>query len=259
MSRLPRPVRSAGARLIGWVPLPILTGPNAGRLWTLASAGRGYVTGRFERERLASMMALLRSGDRLWDVGAHKGFVALAAARRVGAGGHVLALEPAPANQVFLRRHIGWNRARVEVMPVALSDAPGESTFGGTGSSIAYRLGQGDQTVRVRTVAEIIDGEGRPPPTVLKLDVEGDEAAVLEGAGGHLERVELLFVAVHGRGAYDACREILDRSGFRCLESRDLRQSLRPGESWRGDPDLVAWRAERGLDTASVATLPAYT
>lgn len=257
--RLPYSVRVAGARLVGRLPVPVLSGPNAGRLWTLASAGRGYVTGRFESSRLASMMALLRPGDRFWDVGAHKGYVALAAARRVGPSGRVVAFEPAERNRRYLRRHVAWNRpGNLDVESVALSDVSGEAAFGGTGSSIAYRLGQGDETVRSRTIAELIEGGGRAPPSVLKVDVEGSEARVLAGAGAHLSRVELLFVAIHGPEAFDACRRILEAAGHRVAESSELRRCTRGGEPWGGDPDLLAWSPERRLSAAEVAALPDY-
>jgi len=257
--RLPERVRSAGAALVGRVPVPVLGGPNAGRLWTLSSAGRGYVTGRFEPARIGSILALLRPGDCLWDAGAHKGYVSLAAARRVGPAGQVYAIEPARDNLRALRRHIAWNRpGNVEVCDFALSDSPGEASFGGSGSSITYRLGGGSDGVRVETIAGLVERGEMRRPSVLKIDVEGAEAAVLAGAGGELERVALLFVAIHDRAAYDGCREVLDGAGFRVVEGRKMRRFTEAGEPWSGDADLVAWRDERGLEVGDVRAQPAY-
>lgn len=261
MSRLPYSIRALGSAIIGRVPLPVLAGPNQGRLWSLASAGRGYVTGRFEERRMQTMLALVRAGDRVWDIGAHKGYVALALARAVGREGHVLAFEPSYRNLELLHRHQAWNRPRnLEVMPVALSDAPGEAAFGGTGSSITYRLGHGDEMVTVRTFAGLVEGGGRPVPDVVKIDVEGSEADVLRGAGEHLADVDVAFVAVHSREAYEATRPILDEAGFNVLLTPKLRGAVEDGPDapWPGDPELVAWRDRRGITRADVEALPGF-
>lgn len=244
--------------MVGGVPVPVVAGPNRGRLWTAASAGRGFVSGRFERERVASILAVLRRGHRFWDAGAHKGYIALAAARRVGASGGVLAFEPSKHNVRFLRRHVAWNRAsNVEVLEVALADEPGSAAFGGTGSSIAYRLGHGDETVTVRTITGLVERDGRRLPDVLKIDVEGAEANVLRGAAHYLARIPALFLALHDRRAHDECRGILGALGFRFAASRLLRSYLEK-TPWKEDPDLLAYRPESGLAQATAATLPGY-
>jgi FkbM family methyltransferase len=253
-----------GGRLLGGARLPILAGPNQGLWWSLASSGRGYLTGRFERDRLLSTLALLRPGDRVWDVGAHKGYVALAAARRVAGGGgptapgSVVAFEPSWRNFSALRRHVRWSGlGNVEIVPAALGRTTGEAHFGGGGSTLSYRLGHGDERVTVRTVASLL-AEGRPPPTVMKVDVEGAEADVLEGAGEALARLELIFLAVHDRPLYEACLPLLTRAGFQVVESRDMRRFTRGGVEWKGDCDLVAFRPERAIEASDVEDLPYY-
>lgn len=253
--RLPYVVRRLAAELIGAVPVPVLAGPNRGRWWSLASAGRGFVAGRFESDRVETILALLRPGDVVWDIGAHKGYLTLAMARAVGPDGRVVAFEPSSQNLPYLRRHVGWNRVRnVEIVPAALSDEAGEARFGGTGSTITFRLGQGDETVRVRTIGDVL-AEGRPPPTVLKLDVEGAEARVLEGAGDALDDVALVFVAVHDLEAHAGTRRVLERHGFEIVESVRMRRFVAVGR-WGGDADLVAWRPGRGLTRPQVESLP---
>lgn len=256
--RLPYPVRAAGAALVGALPLPILAGPNAGRLWSLASAGRGFVTGRFERDRMASILGLLEPGDTVWDIGAHKGYVTLAAARRIGTGGAVVACEPSPDNLRLLRRHIAWNRVRhAVVVDAALSRSDGEARFGGVGSSITYRLGRGDRTVRVRRLDGLV-AEGLPAPTVAKIDVEGEEAAVLEGMGERLGGCRVLFVAVHHMEAYRGTRRVLDAAGFQVVESARMRRFTESGEPWAGDADLVAIAPGAPGLVARARSLPLY-
>ena len=257
--RLPYAVRAGGAAVLGALPVPVVAGPNAGRVWTLASAGRGFLTGRFERDRVAAILALLRPGDVLWDIGAHKGYVTLAGARRVGPHGAVIACEPSRRNLAALRRHVAWNRAvTVKVVDVGLSRADGEASFGGTGSSITYRLGHGDETVRVRRLDRLV-AEGLPAPTVAKIDVEGEEAGVLEGMGEHLGGCRVVFVAVHHAAAYRATRGILDGAGFDVVEDRKMRRFTTAGESWAGDADLVALAPGSGISRARVEDLAAYS
>lgn len=257
--RLPYAIRAGGAAVLGAVPVPVIAGPNAGRVWTLASAGRGFLTGRFERERVEAILSLLEPGDVLWDVGAHKGYIALAGARRVGAGGAVIACEPSRRNVGALRRHVAWNRAsNVRVVEAGLSRADGEAAFGGTGSSITYRLGQGDETVRVRRLDGLV-AEGLPAPTVVKIDVEGEEAAVLEGIGEHLAGCRILFVAVHHAAAHRATREVIDGAGFEVVEDRKMRRFTTEGERWAGDADLVALAPGSGISRSRVEQLAAYS
>lgn len=191
---------------------------------------------------MSAIIASLRPGDRVWDIGAHKGYVTMAAARVVGPGGGVTAFEPSSINLWFLRRHIAWNRlGNVTVVPVAVSDREGHALFGGTGSSIAFKVGTGDETVELRTIASLIEHDGLPMPAVIKIDVEGSEAAVLRGAGEHLAGVRRVFISIHGRSLYDECRAILLDRGFRVTESPALAECLAdPAGRWREDPELIA-------------------
>ncbi len=249
-------MRNVVGPLVGRLPVPVLGGPNRGRLWTLASAGRGYVSGRFEMDRVASILRVLQPGQRFWDIGAHKGYLTLAAAGRVGRDGAVLAVEPSSENLGHLRRHLRWNRvANVDVLPVAIDAEETTARFGGTGSSIAYRLGGDDETVTVRTIAGLLD-DGRPPPDVAKIDVEGSEAAVLEGAGPALDRIGVLFVAVHDRAQHDACRAVLEGHGFGIVAAALLRDCLDGRTPWKEDPDLVAYRPGRLLTRPEAERLP---
>ena len=155
---MPHSVRRTGAAVIGRIPMRIRRGPNEGMRWSIASAGRGALSGTFERERVAAITSMIRPGDCVWDIGAHKGYITLAAARRAGPTGRVYAIEPGPPNLEYLRRHIEWNDvSNVEIVPVAVSGEDGTSIFGGPGSSTTHRLGRGDYTVEVRSVASLLE------------------------------------------------------------------------------------------------------
>jgi FkbM family methyltransferase len=240
--RLPLTVRRLGARILGSVPIRIRSGPNAGYRWSLVSSGRGYGSGTFEADRVAAILALLRPGDQFWDIGAHKGYVSLAAARTIGPTGHVTALEPAALNRALLERHVRWNGVEnIRVLPFAVSDADGEERFGGSGSSITFRLGRGDETVRTRTIRSLIERDRLPPPSVLKIDAEGSEARILRGGLDYLSPELLVWISVHSRALYDECRTLLQARGFRLYES--ARMAERTGgavTAWGGDRELLA-------------------
>jgi FkbM family methyltransferase len=257
--RLPWSVRRIGAAVIGNVPMRIRGGPNRGMRWSAVSAGRGAVAGTFEQERVAAITGLLQPGDCVWDIGAHKGYVTLAAAPRVGPNGRVYSFEPAPPNLRFLERHIAWNHLdNVEVKPYAVSAADGKARFGGTGSSITFKLGQGAFDVEVRSIWSLVR-EGLRPPTVIKIDVEGNESEVLRGAAGILRSDTLVFVAVHSFAQYIACMALLAEYGFRVLPSRAVKRIVSHDPVvWEADPDILAIGPDRRMGD-SAAALAAFT
>jgi FkbM family methyltransferase len=221
------------------LPVPIIGGVNRGRWWSLASAGAGYATGRRAALQMDLIRALVDPGDVVWDVGAHHGYVTLCAAARAGDAGRIHAFEPSARNRRILERHVRWNRmSRVGVHAHALSSFEGESMLGGGPTSKSNALGQdGGELVSVRTGASLIaSGECRAP-SFLKLDVEGEEGAVVEGLGRALPLDARLLIAVHTAEADRRCEELLLPLGFRLLPSTAL-TACRGGD-WNADPDLL--------------------
>lgn len=220
------------------LPVPIIGGVNRGRWWSLASAGAGYATGRRAALQMDLIRALVDPGDVVWDVGAHHGYVTLCAAARAGDDGQIHAFEPSARNRRILERHVRWNRmARVGVHAHALSSFEGESMLGGGLTSKSHALGVGEERVSVRTGASLIaSGECRAP-SFIKLDVEGEEGAVVEGLGPALRLDARLLIAVHSAEADRRCEALLVPLGFQLLPSRAL-TACRRGD-WYSDPDLL--------------------
>lgn len=257
--QLPYSLRRLGQRVFGDVRVRILAGPNRGFRWSLAALGRGYGSGRFGRDRLEALAAVVQPGDALWDIGAHKGFVTLAGSRMVGPLGAVVAIEPALDNLRFLERHIAWNGVHnVRVVAAAVSDRVGSSNIGGPGSSIAFRLGRGTQEVAVSTVELLAVKSGLGRPTVMKIDVEGEEAAVLRGAKRLLGTDQAILVSTHGRELYQECRALLEPLGFRIHESWEIAQHMRNGTPWTSDHDFLAVGFDRAVEQGRIASLPLF-
>lgn len=146
-----------------------------------------------------------RAGSAIVDVGAHVGLHALMLSRHIGAAGRVIAVEASPSAAGLLRRHLAWNAcANVSVVEAAAGDRDDIVEFsyradatdpGGFANSLAYDIGGVKQAIAMRTLDSICDGLS---PDVVKIDVEGAELCVLEGATGLLERASpVLIVAIH--------------------------------------------------------------
>jgi FkbM family methyltransferase len=257
--QLPHALRALGQRTLGRVPVRIRSGRNRGLAWSLAALGRGYGSGRFARDRIEALACVTRPGDVFWDVGAHKGFIALAAARLVGPDGVVVAIEPASVNRTFLEQHLAWNGVRnVRVVAAALSDHEGVEPFGGRGSSVALRLGEGPDRVQVRTLAALANELGLAGrPSVMKIDVEGEEAAVLHGAGSLLGGDQALLISTHGRELCEECKAILERRGFRIFDSWEVAERLDDrSRAWSSDHDVLAFGPDRPFDEIRIRALP---
>ncbi len=258
--QLPYTIRTLGQRLFGQVRVRVRSGVNQGRRWSLVSTGRGYGSGTFGQDRLEVAQALLRPGDTVLDLGAHKGFMTLAASRLVGPEGTVVSVEPGTSNLWFLRRHVRWNRAdNVRIVEAAVGETSGTVAFGGRGDSLAYQVGTGDEEVPLRSIPHILQEGDAQPPSLIKMDIEGQELAALKGAGEALTDQAALIISVHSRELYDGCAELLEARGFTLLPSWEIQRRL-SGElpEWGGDDDLVAVGPRRSFDRPAVEALPLF-
>jgi FkbM family methyltransferase len=257
--RLPFAVRRSVAALLRNVPVRIQSGPNRGVRWSLASAGRGARAGTFEAQRVEALTHLVRPGDDVWDLGAHKGYVGMALSRAVGPEGSVTSVEPSQQNLWFLRKHIAWNRpGNITVIEAAVAERDGSDAFGGHGSTIQFHLGEGDETVHVMCLPTLL-AEGGPRPHLIKMDIEGSEAGAIRAAADVLSRNTVLFVSLHSREQYQECRVELEAREFRLFESHPLRALVRdPGAPWREDPELLAVGAERDISDDDILSLPLF-
>lgn len=157
---------------------------------------------------------ILRPGDTFFDVGAHHGWVSLVAARKVGPAGRVVAFEPSPPSIEVLNYHKKANRLtqlQIERRPAnssACRSVPFFLVDGGASqmNSLLIRPAESDNrssqkpaSVAMETVTlDAFAQEFHLRPNAIKIDVEGAELWVLQGAKGLCERVRpVLMVAVH--------------------------------------------------------------
>lgn len=198
--------------------VPILSGPNRGFRWRVGALTHGAWLGSFEIEKQRRLSGHLREGMTVFDLGAHSGFYTLLAARGVGPSGKVVAFEPWPPNIEDWRAHMRMNRlTNVEVLPFAVGRADGDVWFEPGPSNSEGRIV--DSPAGMRFAAVTLDtmlGTKRcPVPDLIKMDVEGAESAVLEGARTLLrEHAPIWFIALHSAEQKRACVRILAEAGY---------------------------------------------
>jgi len=146
----------------------------------------------YEYDLRRVLEATLNDDSVFYDVGAHAGFWPVVLSRRCS---RIFAFEPGPEN--FHRLSENVRRLR-NVTPVnmAASDATGLLDFSedGTMSSVTK-----DGGVQVRAIRlDDFVAAGNPPPSVVKIDIEGHGAQCLAGMKGIIERHRpMLFIEVH--------------------------------------------------------------
>lgn len=136
----------------------------------------------------------VKPGAVVWDIGANVGLFSFAAAALAGKSGAVLAIEPDPWLASLMNRTSERpipEHAPVSVLPVAISDRLGISYLHiakrGRASNFVKGIGRSEtggerQALPVPTVTLDWISESFPPPTLIKIDVEGMEHLVLAGA-----------------------------------------------------------------------------
>lgn len=186
----------------------VVAGPLAGARLVLNLKREKYLwLGTYEPWVQDVILRHCQRGVWTWDVGAFIGYHTLLMRRAAGAG-RVLALEPDPVNRLRLEQNLALNGAQdVTVLPVAVGERPGtvglERIAGKPGQTkITADLSGG--VVEVVTLDSLL--EHRPPPGVVKMDVEGAEAAILAGAPRLLREVRPVWIVeLHGEeGAWAA-------------------------------------------------------
>ena len=227
--------------------------------------GFALFNGTFESAELRFIRENLKPGGVFLDIGANAGIYSIIAAKSVGPGGRVVAFEPDSRNLELLRRNIELNQlSNVTVVSKAVSNTVGSSPLAisrdGAMSSLAQtnhatQIVEKWETVETTTLDAAIRALDVAHVDLIKIDVEGAEMLVFEGARETLEENRAALILFESAdvaarsfqyGAKDVLLE-LQRMGFaiRCFDGR----SLKPLDSF-DDPrigrDIYNFVASRG-------------
>jgi len=192
-------------------------------------------------EELSFTLHLLGPSDLFIDVGANQGGWSLTAA---GTGARVIAFEPIPLTFQRLQANLAANateiRNRVQAMPFAVGESPGKAVFTSTLDAGNHLLRDGEAPpggcIEVE-VGRLDDLLGNESPTLIKIDVEGEELGVLRGGPKVLARSTLSAVIVETFRPHNfalpsliAVEALLRDAGFQPMQYRPQTRELRPLE-----------------------------
>ncbi|MAY65822.1 MAG: hypothetical protein CMM77_01695 [Rhodospirillaceae bacterium] len=172
-----------------------------------------------------SVVALVaRPGDVAVDIGGNLGEWMAPLAAAVGTEGRVFTFEPVPvlADALEKTARLNGHEVTVEVLRSAVADATGEASFnvtmaaGGDGALSGLSTA-GSATVPTITLDDFMAERGLSRLDLIKIDVEGAERRVLEGARRTLEtcKPRLVFESGHeSAGDRAAIADLLDGAGY---------------------------------------------
>jgi FkbM family methyltransferase len=186
----------------------------------------------------------IRPDDVFYDVGANVGSYSLIAGAQQLDGLRVVAFEPGYANYAALCDNVLLNGQDdvVVPLPVVLGERTelGTLTYSNVGAGAAEhtleagRVGAYRQPVLVHRLDDVVE-LGLPVPTLLKVDVDGAEAAVLRGAPRTLARAELRSALVEiQRDSTSDVVPLLEQAGLALRERIDERGGERLPHVWYG-------------------------
>jgi FkbM family methyltransferase len=208
-------------------------------LWANAQLHR-----RFGEPELHELKHLVTPGSIAIDVGAHFGTFSYALSRLVGKKGLVLSFEPIEEDAQLIERGATFLRLPVEVQHYALSSQSGSATIhipylhGAEKTALSSLEGTSaadgeTRTITVRRLDDVLAARGDSRPvSFIKIDVEGHEIAVLNGAMATLAKHRPnLLIEVNNDSGPDHMREVFDlitTQGYRgeFLEAGKYRKPL---------------------------------
>lgn len=183
-----------------------------------------------ESENLRELLkSVLKEDSNCIDIGAYRGRI-LAEIVRVAPRGKHIAYEPLPHLNKALREHY----PSVDVRQAAVSNEVGQTTFTyvknvPAESGFRERFHSADQQIEKLTVKTEALDHSLPPdyvPTLIKIDVEGAERQVFEGAMETISRYKPVIIFEHGKGGavyydtqpQDIFQMLTKRAGLRIFD-----------------------------------------
>lgn len=234
------PVLGPLLRRLSWRVLPgdsfvwlqVKSGPGAGLYLKLNPRfEQAYIAGEYEPVVQKVLAERVREGDVVYDVGAHIGFFTLIALRHVGATGLVYAFEADADNARALSANLRKNslESQARIVEAAVWSETGRVDFVRKAATPSFHYdgmvsqlaGDGELTRPTSVAAVSLDSfaQDHEPPDLIKLDVEGGEAALIRGAKLTLRAHRPIVLAeIHNDESLHEVRELLTELGYGLVE-----------------------------------------
>jgi FkbM family methyltransferase len=224
-------------------------------------------TGLHEFHDMAFLLHALRPGDLFIDAGANLGSYTILACAVAGAQGHCF--EPVPGTCHRLLENIRLNQldARVSVHNAALGKSAGTLSFSSNLDTMNHVLTDAEQNrsgiqINVTTLDEAVAINS---PTLLKIDVEGYETPVLQGAERLLSNPLLhsVIMELNGSGAHYGFDEVallqkMADFGFESFAYEPFSRKLVSLKGKNAVSGNTLFIRDLGFITERLATAPQY-
>jgi FkbM family methyltransferase len=228
----------------------IRQGAGKGLHFNTGASVAGFMLGTTEPGLQTAFELFVRPKMTVFDIGANVGFYSTISARIVGPEGLVVAFEPLPSNVRMVFHNAALNLFRhISVQEVALGREDGRATFiissepgWGRLASTGVPAGViGKHDVRIARLDSLIRQGTVPRPDLMKIDVEGAESDVLEGAEETLKTARpILFIDLHKTN--EPIARILEQHDY---EARVLGGGRSTLTEAKGNAEVIAVPRER--------------
>jgi FkbM family methyltransferase len=212
---------------------------NSAPIYVSPDASLSQWSPRLKSDLFDLAREFVRPGDTIWDIGANVGLFTIAAAQRAGPTGLVLAIEPDIWLAALLQRTAAAQRpnaAPIHIMQVAVSGATGTQTLhianrnrasnhlssvpehsqaGGTRET--YEV----QCITLDSLLEEIPNQSpdqTPPPSLVKIDVEGSEIDLLNGSHRLLTTIHPIIMCESQHRNRPAITTIFNRYNYKLYD-----------------------------------------
>ena len=213
------------------------SGPMKGMMLVVGEhVSHAHIRGTYELDTQLAVDRLVSPGYVCYDLGASIGYLSLLMARKALM---VFAFEPSAHAAEEIRKHAAANQLEnISIVPKPVSDGARTVRFTLNDNAYGARIAEGPSkwpTTELTTITLDDFVRTNPSPDFIKIDVEDEEAKVLQGARSILrERRVVLCCELHSEKSAREVAEILSEYGYRVTDLHgrpfSISGSVVPGE-----------------------------
>ena len=199
----------------------IESGPLKGMMLVVDEhVSHAHIRGTYELETQLAIDRMVSPGFVCYDLGASIGYLSLLMARKAKV---VYAFEPASRAAAEIQKHAAANHLEnITIVPSPVSDAVRTVRFTMNENTYGSRIAEGQSkwpTVELTTITLDDFVSANPFPDFIKIDVEDEEARVLQGSRSILsKRKATICCELHSEKSARGVQDILRKYGYKVTD-----------------------------------------